>query len=304
MVFPYVFFEGKFVPSEQAKISVATHAFLYGTSVFEGIRAYWNAEDQKLYVFRAKEHFERLINSSKFLRMDLRYSVDDFLKLTKELLEKNKPTEDTYIRPIAYKADLRIGPALLNNKDEFCLFAVPMGDYIDTTKGIPVTISSWRRVEDNAIPARAKIAGSYVNTALAKTDALLSNFADAIVLDESGHVSEGSAMNLVIVRNGKLITSKITDNILEGITRSTIMDLAVNELGLQVEERSIDRTELYIADEMFFCGTGAQISPIVSVDHYAIGNGQIGPISKKLKDLYFNVVRNKIAKYSDWCLAV
>ncbi len=301
-LFPNVYFEGKFVSAEKAKISICTHAFLYGTSVFEGIRAYWNAKESKSYIFRPLEHYQRLKQSAKILRIEIKHSAEELVELTKELIKLNEPKEDAYIRPIAYKADLRIGPALLNNKDEFCLFALPMGDYIDTTKGISVTVSSWRRVEDNAIPARAKIAGSYVNTALAKTDALLSNFADAIVLDERGHVAEGSAMNLILVRNGKLITSPVTDNILEGITRSTIIQLAKEELGLETEERTIDRTELYIADEMFFCGTGAQISPITSVDYYKIGNGEVGSITTKLKDLYFALVHNQLPKYSNWCI--
>ncbi len=299
-----VFFEGKFVPAEQAKISIMTHAFLYGTSVFEGIRAYWNESDKTMYIFRPLEHYERLLQSAKILRIEIPHSAEGLVALTRELLRQNSPKEDTYIRPIAYKAGQRIGPALLNNPNEFCLFSVPMGDYIDTSKGVSVTVSNWRRVEDNAIPARAKIAGSYVNTALAKTDALLSNFADAIVLDENGHVAEGSAMNIFIVRNGKLITSRVTDNILEGITRSTIIDIAKNELGVEVVERSIDRTELYIADEIFFCGTGAQVSPVTSVDYYKVGDGNVGPITRKLKELYFAVVKNTMPKYSDWCVPV
>lgn len=296
-----VFFEGKFIPLEDAKISIMTHAFLYGTSVFEGIRAYWNEDEKKIYIFRALEHFKRLKQSAKILRLELSQTPEELVELTKELIKRNAPREDTYIRPIVYKAGMRIGPALLNNPSEFCMFTVPMGDYIDTHKGVSVTVSNWRRVEDNAIPARAKIAGSYVNTALAKTDALLSNFADAIVLDESGHVSEGSAMNIFIIRSGKLITSAVSNNILEGITRSSIMELAEQELGLEVIEREIDRTELYIADEMFFCGTGAQISPIISVDYYEIGDGSIGPITANLKKLYFDAVKNKLPKYAHWC---
>jgi branched-chain amino acid aminotransferase len=299
-----VFFHGKFVPSEEAKISIMTHAFLYGTSVFEGIRAYWNEVDRRMYVFRPLEHYIRLHQSAKILRIELEHSPQKLVELTKELISQNKPKEDTYIRPIAYKAGMRIGPALLNNPSEFCMFSVPMGDYIDTSKGVSVAVSNWRRVEDNAIPARAKVAGSYVNTALAKTDALLSNFADAIVLDESGHVAEGSAMNIFIIRNGKLITSTVTSNILEGITRASLIELATQELGLEVHERPIDRTELYIADEMFFCGTGAQVSPITSVDYYQVGDGNVGPITAKLKELYFKVVKNQLPKYSGWCVAV
>ncbi len=299
-----VFFEGKFVPLEEAKISIMTHAFLYGTSVFEGIRAYWNEIDKKMYIFRPLEHFERLKQSAKILRLELNHTPEQMVALTQELLRRNAPKEDMYIRPISYKAGMRIGPALLNNPSEFCMFTVPMGDYIDTDKGVSVVVSNWRRIEDNAIPARAKIAGSYVNTALAKTDALLSNFADAIVLDERGHVAEGSAMNIFIVRSGKLITSQVSNNILEGITRSSIIELAQNELGLEVVEREIDRTELYIADEMFFCGTGAQISPITSVDYYDVGNGSIGSITTSLKNLYFSAVKNKNPKYAHWCVEV
>ncbi|HEY9885967.1 MAG TPA: branched-chain amino acid transaminase [Vampirovibrionales bacterium] len=304
MLFPEVYFEGKFVNKDEAKISIATHAFLYGTSVFEGIRAYWNEEKQKISIFRPLGHFERLHRSAKLLRMQLEQSPEELVELCIELIKKNKPTQDVYIRPIAYKAGIRIGPSLLNNPTEFCMFAVPMGDYIDTTKGISVTVSNWRRVEDNAIPPRAKIAGSYVNTALAKTDALLSNFADAIVLDESGHVSEGSAMNLFLIRDGKLITPPCSSNILEGITKHTLIELAQEAMGLDVEQRIIDRTELYICDEIFFCGTGAQVSPITSIDHYQIGNGQVGETTKKLRDLYFDIVRSKIPKYSKWCYEV
>ncbi|MDJ0625237.1 MAG: branched-chain amino acid transaminase [Candidatus Caenarcaniphilales bacterium] len=303
-MFPYVYFEGDYVSSEEAKISVATHAFLYGTSVFEGIRAYWNEKQKKCFIFRPLEHFQRLHQSAKILRLELDKSPEEMVEITKNLLKKINPNQDVYIRPIGYKAGLRIGPSLLHNPTDFCIFCVPMGDYIDTTKGISVTVSNWRRIEDNAIPPRAKIAGSYVNTALAKTDALLSNFADAIVLDERGHVSEGSAMNLFVVRDGKLITSGVTDNILEGITRATLFELAKKELGLEYEERSIDRTELYVADEMFFCGTGAQISPITQVDYYEVGNGQVGPITSKLKNLYFQLVRNELPQYSQWCIEV
>ncbi len=298
------YFQNEFVPIEAAKISIMTHAFLYGTGVFEGIRAYWCPEDKCSYVFRGLEHFERLKASAKMLRIEIPQSPEELLKITIELLRRNDLKEDVYIRPIAYKAGERIGPALLDNKDDFCMFCVPLGDYIDTNKGVSVMVSSWRRVDDNAIPARAKVNGSYVNSALAKTEALLNNFADAIVLDHNGHVAEGSAMNLFMVRKGKLITSTVTDNILEGITRDSIITLATQELGLTVQERQIDRTELYIADELFFCGTGAQVSPVISVDNYAIGDGKVGAISIQLRDMYFQAVRNNLPKYSAWCQKV
>jgi len=303
-VFPKVYFQGTFVPVEQAKISIMTHAFLYGTSVFEGIRAYWNKEKEKLYMFRALEHFDRLKMSMKVLHMNLEQTSLDFLHLAKELLKINNPTQNAYIRPTVYKSSQRIGPALLNNKDEFCMFAIPMGDYLDTSSGISVTVSNWRRIEDNAIPSRAKISGSYVNTALAKTDALLGNFAESILLDEKGHVTEGSAMNIFMIKNKKLITTPVYENILEGITRSTVLELAEKELDYQTEIRTIDRSELYTADELFFCGTGAQISPITSVDYRELSNGKPGKLTLEISDLYFNVVENKIPKYSNWCTEV
>jgi len=298
------YFEEAFVPIDQAKISIKTHAFLYGTSVFEGLRAYWNPETKKLCVFRAAEHYARLKNSAKILRMDFDKTVEDLLKITQELLEKNNFQEDTYIRPIVYKADCKIGPVLLNNTDRLCMFAVPMGDYIDTQAAIKLSVSSWKRIDDNMIPARAKIAGSYVNTALAKTDAVLNGFADTIMLDDRGHVCEGSAMNLFLVKDDRLITSAITDNILEGITRDTIIQIAAKELGIETIERSIDRTELYFADEVFLCGTGAQISAAGSIDHYQIGTGQIGSITKKLQDIYFKLVRGEMPQYSNWVLTI
>jgi len=300
----YVFMDGEFVPYENAKISVRTHAFLYGTSVFEGIRGYWNQEQKQMYVFRMKEHYERIHNSCKIMHMKPAYSVDEMCDITLELLKKNAPETDTYIRPTIYKSAEVIGPKLTAGGDSFLVFTAPLGQYVDVSKGLSVCVSSWRRSDDNAIPPRAKIGGCYANTALVVTDAIKAGFDEAIVLSQDGHVSEGSAMNLYLVENGKLITTKITDNILVGITRNSIKELAEKEFGLEVIEREIDRTELYIVDEAFYCGTGAQVSPITSIDHRPVGNGQVGDITKKLQDLYFDVVRGKVSKYKHWCAAV
>jgi branched-chain amino acid aminotransferase len=300
----YVFMNGEYVEYQNAKISVRTHAFLYGTSVFEGIRAYWNEEEQQMYAFRAKEHFERIHNSCKIMLMDPQYKVGEMVDIMTNLLRKNAPKTDTYIRPTIYKSAEKVGPCLLDNEDSILMFTTPLGDYVDISKGLSVCVSSWRRVEDNAIPPRAKVGGSYANTALIVTDAKMAGFADAIVLSESGHVTEGSAMNLYLVENGKLVTTKTTDNILVGITRNTIKELAENELGLEVIEREIDRTELYIVDEAFYCGTGAQVSPITKIDNRNIGNGEVGEITKKLQSLYFDVVKGKIPKYKHWCTPV
>lgn len=300
----YVFLDGNYIEKDKASLPIMTHAFLYGTSVFEGIRAYYNKEENQLYAFKVKEHYERLMKSAHVMHMENPYTLDEYCELTKKLLIKNNYKEDVYIRPNLFKAAQKIGPSLLNNKDSFLLFTLPMGDYIDIEKGLNVCVSSWRRNSDNAIPPRSKVAGAYVNTALIKSDAQLAGFDDAIVLDENGKVTEGSAMNLFLVQNGKLITSRTTDNILIGVTRNTVMQLAKEVLKLDVEEREVSRTELYTSDEAFYCGTGAQISPIVAIDHRKLGNGDVGPISKDLQKLYFDVVKGRVDKYKEWCMPV
>ena len=300
----YVYMNGEYVDMAKASIPVRTHAFLYGTAVFEGIRAYWNEEEKQLYVFRAKEHYERLLRSAKIMYMESPYTVEEYCKITVDLMKKNNYKEDAYMRPTLYKSAQKVGPGLFDNPDSFMIISNKMGDYIDTSKGLSVCVSSWRRNSDNAIPPRAKVAGSYANAALIKTDAHNAGFDDAVVLDEQGQVTEGSAMNLFLIQNGKLVTTMKTDNILVGVTRNTIMELAKDVLGLEVEERAIDRTELYISDEAFYCGTGAQVSPIVEIDHRKLGDGNVGPIAKELQKLYFDVVKGKVPKYKKWCMSV
>lgn len=300
----YAFFEGKFVPLEDAKISIMTHAFLYGTAVFEGIRGYWNEKKEEMYIFRLEEHMERMFDSMRIMHLECKYSVDELCKLVVELLRRNAPRTDTYIRPCAYKAAQRIGPGLHDNPSEYCIFTVPFGDYFHGQPGLKVQISSWRRVEDNSIPARAKIIGAYANTALAKTDAVKAGFDDCIVLTEDGHVSEGSAMNLFMVRKGELVTTPASDNILEGVTRASVMEFAEAEFGLKTQVRPIDRSELYIADELFFSGTGAQITPIIEVDRRPVGSGQPGPISIKIKNTYQAICHGEMSKYSKWLTPV
>ena len=296
----YAFFEGRIVPIEEAKVSIMTHAFNYGTGCFEGIRAYWNESEEQLYVLKLKEHYERFLHSCKIILISLPYTVDEFCNITLELLRREGFRQDTYIRPLAYKAETGVGVRLHDLKDEFAMFATPFGKYIDREEGANVGVSSWRRINDNAVPARAKITGAYINSALIKTDAVMNGYDEAIVLTQEGHVSEGSAENLFIVRDGKLITSPVTEDILEGITRSSLIELAETELGVETIERSIDRTELYVADEAFFCGTGVQIAAITQIDHRAVGTGEIGPIVRKLRDLYFNIARGERPDYAHW----
>lgn len=299
----YVYMDGQFVLDQDAKISVRTHAFSYGTSVFEGIRGYWNEEESKIYIFRMKEHYERISRSCRIMFMDMPHTVEEFCKLTIELIKKNNPHTDTYIRPCVYKKGTWIGPKLINNPDGTIIFTMPLGQYVDITKGLHVCVSSWRRLSDLNIPPRAKIAGSYCNAALVITEAVKSGFDEAITITEKGNVAEGSAMNLFIVRDGHLVTSPITESILEGITRDTILHMA-NDLNIPTVQRQIDRTELYICEEAFFCGTGAQVSPITKIDHRPVGDGKVGPIAKKLQDLYFDIVRGKVEKYKHWCTPV
>jgi len=300
----YAFFKGRIVPAEEAKISIMTHGFNYGTGCFEGIRGYWNEQEEQLYVFRMKEHYERMHRSARILRIDLQYSADELGEHTLALLRREGYKEDVYIRPLAYKASEIIGVRLHDLKDEFAMFAVPFGRYIENEEGVHVCISSWRRVDDNATPARAKITGAYVNSALSKTDAVLGGYDEALVLCESGHVSEGSAENFFIVRDGTLITPSVTSNILEGITRETVITLAREEMGMETIERSIDRSEVYVCDEAFLCGTGVQVAAITRIEHRPVGNGAIGPVVTRLRELYFDAVRGKNPKYQHWCTPV
>lgn len=296
----FAYFEGEIRPMEQARVSVMTHAFNYGTGAFGGLRGYWNAEDEQLFVFRIEDHFRRFLNSGRILMAQVEYTPRRLADITLELLRLEEYRTDCYIRPILYKADEVIGVRLHGLRDEVTIFSTPFGRYIQAEEGAKVCTSSWRRVDDTAIPPRGKLTGSYINSALIKSEAMLNGFDEAIVLDQSGHVAEGSAENFFIVRNGALVTPPVQGNVLEGITRSTIIHLATEELDLAVVEREIDRSEVYYADEAFFCGTGVQVAAIASVDHRPIGSGSIGPVTQQLRDLYFRVVRGQEPRYRHW----
>ncbi len=301
----FAFFKGKIIPIEEAKIDIRTNALQYGTAIFEGIRSYWSKEENCSYVFRMEDHYKRLFKNSNIIQIKINYTIKQLCDITLELLKKENYTEDCYIRPFAYNSGLKIGPKLTGIEQDLFIYTIPLGEYLDINKPINVCVSSWTRIADNSIPPRAKIAGSYVNSALQKTEALSNGYDEAIVLTSDGqHVSEGSAMNVFMVKDGQLITPPVTDDILEGITRDTVIKISESELGIKTIERSIDKTELYTADELFFCGTGAQISPIGTVDRRPIGTGKIGKITKQLQEIYFNLVKNKINKYSSWCTKV
>jgi branched-chain amino acid aminotransferase len=299
----YAFFDGEIVPIERAKVSVMTNAFNYGTGCFEGIRGYWSAEDEQLYVFQLRPHMERLLRSCRILFMQIPHTADDLCRIALDLLRAEGFREDVYIRPLVYKSDETISVQMNGLRDAFTMFAIGFGQYL-AGGALRVGVSSWRRIDDNIIPSRAKASGAYINSALAKTEALLNGYDEAIVLGSDGQVSEASASNLFIVRGGALITPPITSDVLEGVTRQVVAQLARECLGLPVVERPIDRTELYVADEAFFCGTGVEIKPIVEIDRRPVGNGQVGEIARLLVGLYADVVRGRMPEYRQWCTPV
>ncbi len=296
-----VFFCGKFVDFKDANISIANTTFLYGLGVFTGMRAHFNEENDKLYIFRPLMHYKRFKNSCKLCKFDSfseNYDYKKFLDLLKQLMKLNNIKQDVYIRVSQVITENQIGPKFGAYKNDLVLFLYPLGDYVPT-QGMRCKVSSWKRLEDNAITPRAKVNGAYVNTAFAKSEALALGYDEAIVLDHQGHVVEGSAENIFMVRDKKLITPPVFSNILEGVTRNSIIKIA-SDLGIEVIEREIDRTELYIADEIFLTGTGAKVSPVIKVDDYKVGKGKVGEISDKLQKMYFDIVKGKIEKYEDW----
>jgi branched-chain amino acid aminotransferase len=293
------YFEGAWVPMRDAKVSIMTHAFMYGTATFEGIRAYWNADEGRLYGLKVREHVERIRQSCRILFMQDVPSVDELTRLIIETVRRNGFREDVYIRPSFYKSTSAIGVRLHDLANELYIIALPFGNYIDTESGVRVMTSTWRRNADEALPARGKIVGGYVNMAFQKTEAELNGFDEAVVLTADGHVNEASAANVFVIRDGVALSPPVSDDLLEGVTRKAVIELLAAE-GIPIEIRSIDRSELYVADEMFLCGTGVQISPVVEVDHRPVGSGAVGPIGRLVRDRYFDAVRGRIPEYAHW----
>jgi branched-chain amino acid aminotransferase len=300
----WVFFDGELVRYHEAYLPPMTHALHYGTGCFEGIRAYWNRSQNQLYVLHAEAHYARLRRSAAILRMDVPYTNQELTAHTVEILRRNEARTDTYIRPLVFISAEEVGVRLHDLQRSLLIYTAPLGEYIDTARGIHCMTSSWRRISDSSIPARAKISGSYINSALAKTEALENGYDEAIMLAHDGHVSEGSAENLFMLRDGVFITPPVTEDILEGITRNLLMGLIRDELGLEVIERAIDRTELYVCDELLLCGTGAQVGGVTELDHRAIGDGAVGAQTRRLQDVYFRAVRGDEPRYRDWLTPV
>jgi len=293
----YAYFHKQFVPLDEAKTNIMTHAFHYGTAIFEGIRGNWNREQQQSYIFRLKEHYQRMQNGCRVMKINLPYTIDELCQITIEMVRRCNFQEDIYIRPLAYKSAKALGVRLHDLEDDFLVFAIPWGPYLDVDKA-RCTVSSWRRPPETP---QAKISGLYINNALAKTEAIERGYDEAIMLTADGHISEGTGENIFLVIDGKLVTPPISDNFLMGITRNTVIKLAQNEFGIETIERHIVRSELYTAAECFLTGTAAHITPIAEVDHYTIGNGEIGEVTTGLQKIYSEAIRGSNSKYLDWC---
>ena len=300
---PYAYLQKKYLPLSEAKIGVMTHSLHYGTAVFEGIRGNWNSEHQQIYIFRLKEHYERLHKGCRVLKIDQPYSVDEMCRITVELVRKCDFQEDAYIRPLAYKSSEALGVRLHDLEGDFLVFSMPWGRYLDVDKARCV-VSSWRRPDNNVLTPQVKVTGIYVNNAMAKTEAIESGFDEAIMLTPNGYVSEGSGENIFLVMDGKLVTPASYNSILLGITRQTVMELAKDELGIETIERNVDRSELYAAEECFLTGTAAHVTPVAEIDNRSIGNGEIGEITGKLQEIYAEVIRGNYPKYLNWCTPV
>jgi branched-chain amino acid aminotransferase len=299
------FFRGEIVPIADAKVGVMTHALHYGTTVFEGVRGNWNEAQGKLFIFRLREHYERLLRGCKIMMIDIPYSVDDLVKITVDLVQSCGYMEDLYIRPIAYKSEEAIANLMLNTlESDFALMAVPFGSYIKADGAIRCKTSSWRRPDDTMMPTGVKLTGLYTTSILAKTEAVVAGYHEAVLLNHDGTVSEGSGENLFLVQNGRISTPGETDNCLLGITRDSVIELAREELDIDVVERRIHRSELYLADEIFLTGTAAHVTPVGELDDRPIGDGETGPITASIQKIYRAVIRGDSPKYLDWCTGV
>ncbi|WP_054853363.1 branched-chain amino acid transaminase [Vulcanisaeta distributa] len=300
----YVWMDGKLIPEKEAVIPILTHALHYGTSVFEGIRAYWSSDSNNLYIFRARDHYIRFRNSAKIMGIRINYSIDELIKATVELLKANEVHENVYIRPITFVSASTVNLDIRNLETSTAIIAIPFGHYLEP-KGVRAKVVSWLRVHNSMFPMKAKVGGIYVNSVIALLDAKVSGFDEAILLNRDGYVAEGSGENIFIVKDGVLYTPPTYDSILEGITRDTVITIARDLGGLTVIEKRITREELYTADEVFFTGgTAAEVTPVVNIDGRVIGNGEPGPVTLKVRSYYMDVVHGKVSKYMNWLMPV
>lgn len=296
---PIAYFENQFIPFEEAKLSIATHALHYGTGAFGGLRGIPDPQNPgQVLLFRLDRHCDRLSSSARFLNYDL--PASKIQSVIVDLVKKNQPTTSFYIRPFVYTSDLGIAPRLHNIEHNFFVYGLELGDYL-SPEGVSCRLSSWYRQEDRSLPLRGKISGAYITSSLAKTEAVTSGFDEAILMNSQGKVSEASGMNIFIVRQGRLITPGFEQDILEGITRDSILTLARN-LGIPVVERPVDKTELLIADEVFLSGTAAKITPVRQIENYQLSTSR--PITHQLRDKLSAITENRDPEYSDWVFAI
>ena len=297
------YIDGRYVDDEAATVNVRARALNYGLGCFGGIRGYLSDDGEQVFVFRLEDHIRRLAQSARMLFLKLPIPEREASEVVLETLRRNQARQDTYVRPLIVSASTQLSPVLREEDSSFIVYTLPLQRYIDK-ETIAVGVSSWRRTSDNSIPARAKPTGIYLNSALARREAFDNGFDEAILLTERGYVSEGSAEHVFIVRDGKLIAPPSTEDNLDGITRRTLITLATEDLGLSFHERPIARTELYVAEEMFLCGTGAEVTPVGSVDRRRVGEGGVGPITARLKQHFHDVVHGRVATRSDWLTPV
>lgn len=293
----YGYMKGAYKPVSEMTVSIESKALNYGLGCFGGVRAYWNENQSQLYIFRALDHFKRLALSAKIMEMNPPHTPEECVSILVELLRKNDARQNTYIRPLLYHDSDLITPEFLADDTVFAIYTRAMNQYFKTDAGLKACVSSWRRISDNSLPGRIKATGAYVNSSLAKSQAKKAGYDEAIFLTESGEVSEASAAHIFIVRDGKLVSPPSTTDNLEGITRRTLLEIVAPELGLQTEERKISRTELYVADEVFLCGTGAEVTPVISIDSRLVGNGKIGPVTIKCQECYSGITRGENKKF-------
>ncbi|MCC7274577.1 MAG: branched-chain amino acid transaminase [Alphaproteobacteria bacterium] len=301
----FVWMDGKVVPWKEATVHVSAETVLRGANVFEGMRAYWNDEEKELYIFKNREHLRRLRQSTRIMRMSVPYSDDELTQAFIDVIRANRFTEGVHFRPVVYFGE---GEAYAWKPEEIrtgvFVLAYARPHLASIATGVKSCVSTWRRNSDNATPSRVKAAANYHNSRFATVEAKMNGFGPPIMLNDRGEVAESPGACFMMVRDGRVITPPVTADILESITRQTLIDLYRDELGVEVIERDIDRTELYVADETFFCGSGAEVQPITAVDHYAVGDGKVGPLTKKMQDLYFEIAKGKVAKYRHWLTPV
>jgi branched-chain amino acid aminotransferase len=298
-----VFMNGTYVAWNAATVHISTHALHYGTAVFEGIRAYYSDGKGQSFVVRLVEHVARLYRNLRVLRLTVPLSKQEFADTIVDVVRENAFKEDAYIRPIVYWGAGTVGLYPYGRANEYAIYVEPMGNYFDGNDTLKVCVSSWARLSDNALPPTGKFAGAYVNSVLAKVEAVQNGYDEAILLTKDGYVAEGTGENVFLVRDGSVFTPPVSDDILEGITRDAIITLC-SDLGHKVLERRIARSELYAADELFFTGTASEVAPITSVDGIVIADGVIGAITQELKDAYFKAARGDDPRYAKWLTPV